>query len=350
MRRWVLAAGALALVACDDASTGGQDAAGGAGGAVIDAATGGTGGAGGTGGMPDATVADMAQPDMEQPTIEWTTPDGVAEPVENPPANNGECRATFVGAFRGWIADQSGYPVRGAKAQACVIVEPGSTLICLRPADVDDNGVYTVSVPENSACISSVAMRVLKPGAGLATNYCNEVPADVVGADGVIRTTDPYVIYPTDPAAEVPEGALDDTVTVRYEDGLEVDVTAARYFPTSGSLSQARARKIDPADRGLCFLEGQPAPDGLYAFWPEAAIDDAGYPVRIPNTDGLAAGAKVSLFVVGGLECGTEAGVHIPEGEWFEFGTGTVTADGATIASDAGSELPCFTWLGYKAQ
>ena len=35
------------------------------------------------------------------------------------------------------------------------------------------------------------------------------------------------------------------------------------------------------------------------------------------------------------------------EGEWVPFGTGTVSADGTTIESDAGSGLPCLTWFGY---
>ncbi|MCA9543906.1 MAG: hypothetical protein KC613_05930, partial [Myxococcales bacterium] len=289
-------------------------------------------------------------PDMELPPIEWQTPEGVAAPVDGAPADPGTCRSTWVGAFRGWVADQSGRPVPEAKAQACIIVEPGGMLLCLRPADADETGVYTINVPENGACMSSVAMRVLKPGTGLATIYCVEDPAARVGGDQIIRTADPYVVYPTD-AAAVPAGAdLNAPSTITYQDGLEVEVVPGRVFTTSATIQAARARAIDPTDRGLCFLQGQPTPDRLYAFWPEAAIDGPGAPFKVPNDGGLAAGAQVDLFVLGGLECALEDGTHIPEGEWYNFGTGTVSADGAYIVNDAGSELPCFSWFGLKAR
>ena len=91
-------------------------------------------------------------------------------------------------------------------------------------------------------------------------------------------------------------------------------------------------------------------PDGLWAFWPESAVDGVGFPVRIPNTGNLAAGTQVDLFVLGGLECNLDDGTHVPEGVWSQYGTGTVRADGAVIESDAGSGLPCFTWFGYRAR
>jgi hypothetical protein len=286
---------------------------------------------------------------MELPPIDWVTPSGVAAPVEGVPSADIACRFTWVGAYRGWVADHTGRPATGAKAQACIITQPGDVLVCLRPNDADADGVFTITVPETAACTSAVTMRVLRPGTGQATNYCVADVTDT-GADHVLRTPDPYVVYATD-AAQVPTIG-DDLLavkTIQYADGLQVDVVPDRMFPTSGTIEQARARLIETDDRGLCFVDRAAPPDRLWAFWPEAAVDGAGFAVHIPNTDNLPAGSQVELFVLGGLECSLEDGTHIAEGNWTPFGTGTVRADGAYIDSDAGSGLPCFTWFGYKA-
>jgi hypothetical protein len=56
----------------------------------------------------------------------------------------------------------------------------------------------------------------------------------------------------------------------------------------------------------------------------------------------------VELFVLGGLETYLADRTPVPEADFARFGTATVSADGTEIASDPGSGLPHFTWLGYR--
>jgi hypothetical protein len=64
---------------------------------------------------------------------------------------------------------------------------------------------------------------------------------------------------------------------------------------------------------------------------------------------GLAPGAQVNLYVMGGLSTKVND-EPVPEGEWAMYGTGTVDAEGAFINSDEGSLLPTLNWVGYAAQ
>jgi len=63
----------------------------------------------------------------------------------------------------------------------------------------------------------------------------------------------------------------------------------------------------------------------------------------------LAAGAKVDFHFLGGVGCKID-GELVKEGAWVNFGTGTVSDDGTTIASDEDSGLTCVSWLGVTAQ
>ena len=106
--------------------------------------------------------------------------------------------------------------------------------------------------------------------------------------------------------------------------------------------------------QGLCFLQGQPAVESLYAFSPEgtveinAAMNKGPFSVRIPNSTNIAAGTQVKLFQLGGIGCKTPAGDEIKEAEWHEIGTGTVNMAGTHIESDPGNGLTCTTWLGVS--
>jgi hypothetical protein len=135
-----------------------------------------------------------------------------------------------------------------------------------------------------------------------------------------------------------------------FADGLEIDIVPDRY--TSLNLDPAdyallAATRLDDVASEQCFLAGVPALDGLYAFSPEADVDGASFPMRIPNTTGLAAGTSVSLFVLGGLNTFIPPDdFQVHEAEWFEYGNGSVSAGGDVIEA----ELPYFSWFGYRAQ
>lgn len=347
-----LAVGALA---CDEDEPGSaQDAAG------LAQDTGTTPGADAQadGGAPPAdsgpavdseVIEEPEEPEEELPPVDWQTPAQVHGAHADVPPFNAACRHHWVGGIRGWVADQTGRPAPGARAQACMLTQPGDMLICLRPEEVDAQGAYSIKVPANAACTSQMAMRILRSNEKQATNYCL-AQLDLTGPDHVLRLEDPQVVYATQ-RAEVPSLTPDDQAHwVRYVGDLEVAAVPNVIYPTSGSFAQTRARAVDPTDRGLCFIDREAPPDRLWAFWPEAAIDGPSFDLRMPNDLGLPPGGEVDLFVLGGLECNLEDETHIPEGEWRAYGVGKVTADGQHIVNEPGSGLPCFSWFGYRVR
>ncbi|MEZ4465668.1 MAG: hypothetical protein R3F43_14640 [bacterium] len=156
------------------------------------------------------------------------------------------------------------------------------------------------------------------------------------------------MLFPTTPARVIPPYAPgDEARDVIFPDGTALlGLVPNDYF---GSDYEAMGmRRIDPAARGLCFLGAEtPAPAGVIAFYPEGDLA-APIGVRVPNDLGLAAGASVVFSVLGSLDCTLPDGGHVAEAEWEDIGTGTVTADGAFIESDAGTGLPCINWMGYR--
>jgi hypothetical protein len=294
-----------------------------------------------------AASADAAPPVTED--VDWTpqVPAALAADIPDAPTDRpADCHAEWISVLRGWVAAPGGAPVAGAKAQLCVHLSPSETLLCLRPGDTDADGVFTIQVPENARCITRAAMRVLLPGSGKATTYC---PLDVTGAAPVLRVQDPYVVFQTRPAVSLPpEGDDHASRPVGIDDGLVIDLTPELFYSGGGEYADLGGRRVPTTARGVCFVPADKAAEGLYAFYPEGSLDAPGAPVHLPNTTGLPAGAKVELSVLGGLDCKRADGTSIPEATWDDFGTATVSADGATIDSDANVGLPCLTWLGYR--
>ena len=172
--------------------------------------------------------------------------------------------------------------------------------------------------------------------------YCN---AD--SADAIVRLREPLVLFATEPAVSGTGGDFNAARDVVFADG-----TALKGFVPNdyfGSDPDALGmRRVDPNARGLCFLnEETPPPAAVLAFYPEGALLEP-VDVRLPNDLGLAPGSKVIFSVLGSLDCTLADGSHVPEAEWQDYGTGTVSADGATIDSDPGSGVPCINWMGYR--
>ncbi|MCB9535353.1 MAG: hypothetical protein H6704_03745 [Myxococcales bacterium] len=355
--RWMVVAGLVVGGAgCDD---------GGGGEAVAQDAESGPGDAADVpdGGGPDGGGPDAARPDAGDPgggcgasvgaEAAWTAPPGLAAPVdgETPPRDAACAADAWLTHLRGWIVDQDGRPIEGAKAQACVRRAPDEQLNCLSPADTGADGVFTIAVPEagGNRCMRRLAVRTLAPGCGSATLYCRvDVPApDAV--DSVLRAPGPFTLVDTAPATELPpEGDPEATRTVVFADGLELDVTPGRLYAEGEGYVGLGAAAVAPDAQGLCFAADVADFSALYAFYPEGDVEGAPFPVRLPNTAGLPAGAAVEFLTLGGLDCTLDAEHRIEEGEWAVSGTGTVSADGSQVVSDAGSGVPCLTWFGYR--
>ena len=350
---WILAAAALAVAGCSsDTSDGnGSGGAGGSAGAAGSGGTGGTGGtagAGGTGG-DGGTGGEIVVP-TDEFDVGWTPEapmdalDGPMNEIDRP----GSCppERGFFSSIRGWVSAPGGKPLAGAKAQLCVYYGVDG-YSCLSPVTTDDEGVYTIDVLPAMQCFREAAMRVVRYDSNRAALYC---PISI-GEGPAVRRYDPTVLPFALPAIDLPPvGDPDAPRDVTFDDGLVMVATPSRFEPVEDWRTSYRnfsGRRVDVEAVGLC---GDAATfDGLYAFYPEGKIDGTGYPLRIPNKNGYAAGTKVELFVLGGLDCELN-GKKVPEAEWAKFGEGTVSDDEAIIASDEGAGLPCTTWMSYRAK
>lgn len=274
----------------------------------------------------DATVG----PDSGSCFIE-TPPDPTPDP---------SCTADWLTVVKGDLVRAAGGPVEDARAQLCLRT-PTDVLRCLRPVATCADGHFEISVPEEARCVAHGALRMLLPTGGYATTYC-ELP---VVNPPVVTLATALRLYSTNPVANLPPaGELSTARDVTFEGGLVASLIPNDTYVEYGDLA---ARKISAADPVPCFLEGQPAPDGLWAFSPEGDIVGTGAPLVIPNTTGLPAGSTVRLYVLGGLDCTLSDGTLVPESEWREYGNAQVSADGTVIE---GARLPCLTWFGYRAQ
>lgn len=343
MQKWLVIAGLLVAAGCAGSDGNGDGGNGGTGGTGAVGGTGGAGGTGGSGGGDGGTGGSIEYP----PDVDtgWT-PEPPASidgdmPVGDRPASCGS-EFGYYAAVRGWVVTPGGTPIPGAKAQICIHTADRQ-FICLRPADTDAEGVYTVDLPEEVECIEKAAMRVLLPRGQRATSYSLMDP-DLGPA---VRLHDPAVLPSTPPATDLPpEGNVDEARPVTFDDGLVLEVTPALYYNDSYSYADFSGRRV-PTDAVGLSTEAS-SYDGLYAFYPEGGIDAPGFALEIPNKTDLPPGATVELFVLGGLKCNLLDGTSVPEATWAKFGEGTVSEDGATIASTPGSGLPCFTWFGYR--
>jgi hypothetical protein len=326
---------ALAVVACsgDDATQAGQGG-GGSGGS-----TGGSGGRAGSGGTGGSGVADGS-------FTGWTPEVPASLDAELPgSARPADCPAEYdwVVTIRGWMAAPGGAALPGAIAQMCIhFWDAGPGYVCLPAVQADDDGVFTKDMPEGKRCIKDAAVRALVPASGRSTAYCPLTPA----TDGVLRMRDPILLPRVVPAADLPplgdENAWRD---VLLDDGLKLSVKPSLYFSNVGKYEDLGAKKV-PVD-AVALCGDRSGFQGLYAMYREGTVQDEGWPITLPNDAGLAAGTKVELLVLGGLECQLD-GMATPEAKWVPFGEGTVSADGSTITSDEGSGLPCVTWLAYR--
>jgi hypothetical protein len=338
----------------DVGGEGGMGGAGGAGGSDGERGEGGEGGEGGTGGENIHSGAggmdvSFEDPDEGEP-MDLAPPASLDAPFGGPNQLGDDCAATRVNYIRGWLVDRIGRPLPGAFGQICIVKSPSGELVCLQPENADQDGVFTISVSPRDSCAQSGVVRATRVGERRASMYCE---ADLTAIDaGNVTLRDPLFLYATLPPVEHPEyGDGMTRRTVRFADGLELDVVPYDLFGSDPMIDYEylSARRVQPDERGLCFLEGvENQPDGLYAFAPEVAVDNDGAPVRIPNDLGLDAGAQVELSILGGLDCYVDR-VHIEEGSWTVLGTATVNDDATLIESDPGVALPCLTWMGYRA-
>ena len=249
-----------------------------------------------------------------------------------------------VELIKGRAVTESGEPAPGVMGQACLRIAPKGKLLCVDPKKGDEQGRFEIKIPSGSTCVQQMTMRVLVPGGDFGTAYCNmPLPQDGTTANAPA----PYILYATKRAADLPPvGEQEDERSVRFEDGLELDVTPYNFFASGEGYDGLAARYVEASEPGLCLPEDG-APDGVYAFSPEGDVLDKPFAMRAPNHHSYPEGSKVDLLLLGGLGCTLADRTELDEDEWRAFGTATVT--GGRIVSDEGSGLPCLNWLGFRA-
>lgn len=264
-------------------------------------------------------------------TQDLGTPDSGTPDAGPLPCTDG----TFIERIQGNIQTQQGTPLEGAFAQMCL--RTADSFLCLSPEMSDTRGRYSVEIPVETRCLQQVTLRSLVPNEPRATSYCL---IDIDGAPNELMVSDPIRLFDTTAATTVPPpGDTAQERTVVFADGMEMDIVPDSFF---GAYDQLSSAQIPPDSEGICFLPPNHNTARLWGFYPEGNIIRGAVPIRIPNDLGLTAGQTAPLFVLGGLSCELADGTLLEEGEWHEYGVGTVSADGTTIEG----ELPCLNWFG----
>ena len=294
----------------------------------------------------DAGEADVSTEDTGAPSCEGPGP--LDDSIDTTPA--GDCTADWVVFVEGTIIDSEGAPLECAFSQLCVRGPGALSANCLQPERTGPEGTFRITVPNAARCTESGAMRVLVPNASYATAYCDLVPSGEA-----VTNVGEVVLFATQELTDKPEvGDADAARDVVFPGGLTVSITPSEMgFGTQGvaNYEALEATVVDPSDERLCFLEDT-APSRMWAFSPEANVNEAStFSFRIANDDGLAAGATVDIFVLGGLGTTLGTGEELAEGAWEVVGTATVSEDGAEIVGNVrGQGIPVFTFLGYAPQ
>lgn len=254
------------------------------------------------------------------------------------------CTGTELVQVRGRMVDEAGLPLEGARAQLClrtVPVPPSTegTLLCVPPPSTDSTGRYVVDVPLAGRCVERAVLRALAPPRAFATSYC---PIDLTAAARGELAIEPELVLHAVDAERVPErGDLAATREVLLGGGLALEL-APDALSDPDDYERLAATRIDPSR--TCVGARY---DGALALYPEAALSRPAR-VRIANDHGYAAGTALELSLLGGLGTTLADGTFVEEGALAAFGTAHVTANGAWIESDPGSELPYLSWLAFR--
>jgi hypothetical protein len=294
---------------------------------------------------PPVDVDAGAEPVCEPPPDPYDAPLDPGPGLEgvDPTVPSG-CTGTWIVGVRGRVEDTDRQGLGAVRTQVCATPAGSDLLLCLVPPTTDAAGDFAIVVDDLRArCVDRMTMRALLPGSAHATTYCELA---LTPTDSVLDLPDPLVMFETRrPECLPPRGDPAAPRTVTLADGVELLDLRPEQIDDYEALAGGRHDIT-----GSCILSRAPPGGfaGTYGFRPETDVD-GGIAVRIPNDAGLAPGASVDLYELGGLATTLADGTSVEEGEWARIGTATVSADGATIESDPGTRLTVLTWLGWTA-
>jgi hypothetical protein len=311
--------------------------------------------AGATGSNPDATSnveTDAVPEEGGGAGVACDLPDEEEEASElgadcdDPSCPCGE----VIDSVTGFVQDASGAAIAGAKAQICTRSARDLSSVCLTPVDTAADGSFSVNVPSDNNCLYAGVLRALAPNKNYSTAYCTYDTQGLAPTDGVLDlSANPAVLYPTTLSPTAPAGDYDWDApqTVTWDDGLELDITAALLFNGAVGIGNISSTYIEGTDH-LCNGSQIAGSPGVWAFSPEGDGFEIRFPARIPDKLGLADGTVVNLYIQGGIGHTIQDGeekTECEEGTWTHFACATV--EGGVITLDETNGVPSIGWLTY---
>ena len=298
-------------------------------------------------------MVEMRPTPMIDPTAPLPEPmvTSLEPPMEIAAAGEGEvdgdCSGTYVNEARGWVVNEVGEPLYGARVQMCSRHAETGILACSSPTETSSTGYFSIKVSASARCMANAVLRSLVARVAFAPIYCHAELNDSID-DGVLRMTDPLVLYETRPATEITE-PMDEGGLAEVSLLGDVKISFNPDFLYGPTLDEVGGRSLLPTDPGLCFLEEtENQVDGIFAFAPEGDLTGGTAGLSFPNTMGYEPGTEIQIYVLGNLDCSIEGQVEpIEEGEWQAYTTAMVDEAGMLINTNPDLGLPCLSWFGY---
>jgi hypothetical protein len=180
-----------------------------------------------------------------------------------------------------------------------------------------------------------------------ATIYC-DIPREPGSSQ--VDVEQGSVLFSMVPAPGLATVCGGQQATVTLDGDLELKVTPAWMSDGDEDYGLLAARRVDPTTPGLCFVATGPTLTHLWALGPEAEIADPGFRFSAPNDTGLAPGASLGVYVLGGLTTTLFGGESVGEGEWVRQGAARVTDDGTRIEGSGEAAVTYLSWLGLAPE
>lgn len=285
-------------------------------------------------GDADGTVEDAAPPCVE-PTAECAETACHAPPFT----------ATCIG---GTVRDENGEPLGDQLVSACI----GGRCVSARSRA---DGWFAIRLPSEPS--DSLGMHFPSDPPRLEP-FCRFRAL----CDGPIHVCDDFRLYPAPlsgtplPPSPPPDWPLTEDLRIEAADGAALVLPAGAVAMLPVGLPDYMALTRFPLEENMpCFIDPAHPPLALWAVTPGNAeiiepgtmIDPVLRPAALdlPNEFGLAPGAAVEVYMVGGGHTVT----GLESGEWAPVATAAVTADGARIRTNPGEGIGDLTWFGIYA-
>jgi hypothetical protein len=240
----------------------------------------------------------------------------------------------------GTVVDPAGSAMAGTNVVVC------TGMTCFT-GETDASGWFAVGV---TASVGEVTI-YFNSEAPIHSPFC----AFRELCDGAIHLCDEFVLYPAPTSGlALSHGQVleADTRVVADDDGAIILRAGSEAYMPLGAPEWIALTRFPLDEHAPCFIDPANPPVALYSVTPSdvmvieqgtdmaPVLEAAG--LDLPNDAGLAAGATVDIFVLGGSHP-LDAGMT--EGEWRAWTTAIVSAEGSRIQTPVGEGIGYLTWF-----